>query len=194
MENPHSDILTIKEHTCTPAQEALKVALVQLLSDNKLQDVSVKELCRHAFIARSTFYVYYNNIDEVLEDVENDMIAKLAKMNQELMNRKIREKDEMAFYSKTLTLIADNKAYFYMLLVSNPDHRFIEKWKSAMKYHFWERIHPSNNMKNVELVLEITASAAIGAYTFWLTHPYEVEQDGTYKILSDILKTIDEMK
>lgn len=194
MENPYSGILAIQASVCTPAQTALKNALVQLLSDNKMQDISVKELCRHAFTARSTFYAYYNCIDEVLEDIENDIIARLAGMNWELMNRQVREADEMVFYSETLSLVEKNKAAFYMLLIANPDHRFIEKWKNAMKYHFWERIRPSAAMKNVELVLELTACAAIGAYTFWLTHPYEVDPEGTYKILSDILKTLDQIE
>lgn len=194
MENPYSDILAIQKSVCTPAQEALKTALIQLLGDNKLQDITVKELCVHAFTARSTFYAYYNSIDEVLEDIENDMISRLAAMNKEFMNRAIKESSDMIFYSETLSLIADNKTTFYMLLVANPDYRFIEKWKDAMKYHFWERVRPTETMKNVELVLEITASAAIGAYTFWLTHPYEVEQKGVYLILSDILKTLDQMK
>lgn len=194
MENPYSDIRMIQKSDSTPAQDALKRALVQLLGNNRLQDISVKELCGHAFTARSTFYAYYNSIDEVLEDIENDMIAQLTEMNRELMNRKVREIGEMTFYAETMALIEDHKATFYMLLVSNPDYRFINKWKTAIKYHFWERIRPPETMKNVELVLEITASAAIGAYTFWLTHPYEVDQEGTYKILSDILKTLDEMR
>lgn len=194
MGNPYADILLIQRNVSTPAQTALKHALVQMLGDNRMQDISVKELCRHAFTARSTFYAYYNSIDEVLEDIENDMIVRLAQMNRELMDRRIRESDEMTFYSETLSLIEENKPTFYMLLVSNPDYRFIEKWKKAMKYHFWERLCPSETRKNVELVLELTACAAIGAYTFWLKHPYEVDQKGVYKILSDILKTLDEIK
>lgn len=122
------------------------------------------------------------------------MISRLAAMNKEFMNRAIKESNDMIFYYETLSLIADNKTTFYMLLVANTDYRFIEKWKDAMKYHFWERVRSTETMKNVELVLEITASAAIGAYTFWLTHPYEVEQKGVYLILSDILKTLDQMK
>lgn len=191
MENPYSEILDIMSNPCTPAQESLKNALVRLLGGNKLSDISVKELCKCAFIARSTFYAYYNNIDEILEDVENDMLYKLVHMNGELMNRNIKETNEVFFYSETLSLIEENRTIFYTLLVANPDWRFISKWKKAIKYHFWERIQPAENAKNIELVLEITASAAIGAYTFWLTRPYEVDKRGAFKILSDILKTID---
>lgn len=194
MRNPYSDISEIKKSTCTPAQEALKTALIQLLGDNQLRDITVKELCGHAFTARSTFYAYYNSIDEVLEDIENDMVSHLTAMNQKLMSREIKDIGDMTFFSETLSLISDNKTVFYILLVANPDYRFIQKWKDAIKYHLWERIQPADGMKNVELVLEMTASAAIGAYTFWLTHPYEVEQEGAYFILSDILKTLDQIK
>ena len=193
MENPYSDILDIKPSDCTPAQESLKKALIQLLSGNKLQDISIKELCLYSFTARSTFYAYYNNIDEILEDVENDMIFKLAGLNRKLMDNHVKYKGDMGFYSETISLIEDNKPVFYTLLIANPDQRFIDKWKRAMKYHFWERIKPSGRMKNTELILEITASAAVGAYSFWLTHPYEVDVGDAYRILSGVLKTIDEI-
>lgn len=193
MDNPYQDILSIASKPCTTAQDSLKRTLVWLLGETKLIDITVKELCKCAFIARSTFYTYYNNVDSVLEDIENDMLYKLAHLNKELMNRNIKEKDETEFYQETLELLNNNRKTFYTLLVANPDYRFIEKWKRAMKYHFWERINPSPTTKNVELVLEIISSAAIGAYTFWLTHPYEVDQKGIFKILSDTLKTIDQM-
>lgn len=193
MENPYSQILNVSKSPATPAQESLKAALVQLLAGNKLNEISVKELCAHAFIARSTFYAYYNNIDEILEDIENDMLYKLVGMNSELMNRDLKEPNDMLFYSETLKLIKDNQPTFYTLLVANPDYRFINRWKAAMKYHLWGRLRPSESAKNAELILEIGASAAIGAYTFWLTHPYEVETHETLKILSGILKSLDSL-
>lgn len=193
MSNPYIDILNITVNRATPAQQALKKSLVQLLGGSRLSDISIKELCKHAFIARSTFYAYYNNLDEVLEDIENDMLYQLIHMNSELMDRRVKETGEMFFYSETLALIENNRAAFYMLLVSNPDYRFIAQWKEAMKYHFWERLKPAEGTKNVELVFELTACAAIGAYTFWLTHPYEVDKGGTYKILSDILSALDKI-
>lgn len=191
MNNPYSDILDINISSSTTAQDSLKLSLIQLLGDNNINDISIKELCRHAFVARSTYYAYYNNIDEILEDIENDMIYKLVHLNTELMNKKFKKSEEMLFYWETISLIENNKIIFYTLLIANPDYRFIEKWKKGIKYHLWERIKPYRNIKNFELVLEIVASAAIGAYTFWLTHPYDVDQKGTLKILSGILKEID---
>lgn len=194
MENPYAYILDIRHSVCTPAQEALKQALVQLLREDSLQDITVKALCAHAFIARSTFYAYYTGIDEVLEDVENDILSQLVTLNGELMDRGIRETDEMAFFDATIALLGENKTALYTLLVSSPDYRFIKRWKDAMKYHFWARIRPSEGQRNVELVLEMTASAAIGAYTFWLTHPYEVHREGVYRLLSGYLKALDELE
>lgn len=193
MNNPYADIMNISVNQSTPAQEALKKSLVQMLDGTRMSDISIKELCKHAFIARSTFYAYYNNLDEVLEDIENEILYQLIHMNSQLMDRRVKETGEMFFYSETLSMIEEHRATFYTLLVSNPDYRFIGQWKQAMKYHFWERLKPGEEIKNTELVFELTASAAIGAYTFWLTHPYEVDVSGTYKILSDILSALDRM-
>ena len=45
------------------------------------------------------------------------------------------------------------------------------------------------NMKNYHLIFEIIASQVIAVYTFWLTHPYEVDVDNFDNIVTQTLKS-----
>ena len=54
----------------------LKVALVELLSQKKLEDITIIELTNHAQINRKTFYLHYKSINSVLKDIENNLIDK----------------------------------------------------------------------------------------------------------------------
>ena len=64
-----------------------------------------------------------------------------------------------------------------VLLIDQPDLRLIEKWKLAVKYHFWEVLYSDKrNFNNSGLILEIIASMAVGAYAYVLMHPSEITQ------------------
>lgn len=56
-------------------KKAIETALIELLQHSDLMTITVKKLCEKAGINRSTFYIYYRNTSEVLEAMEQEMIA-----------------------------------------------------------------------------------------------------------------------
>ncbi|WP_018751981.1 TetR/AcrR family transcriptional regulator [Paenibacillus sanguinis] len=52
----------------------LKQSLIKLLRDRNISKISVKELCNSADINRSTFYLHYANVYELLSQVEKEII------------------------------------------------------------------------------------------------------------------------
>ena len=68
------------------SRRILKDALLEILSYKRSYDISVKELCDKAGINRSTFYRHYNNIADVLEEIENDLIAMITDVNTASVN------------------------------------------------------------------------------------------------------------
>ena len=56
----------------------IKNALLDLAQNKKIEDITVSELTSHAHINRSTFYLHYDSVAGVLEDVENEMAEKIA--------------------------------------------------------------------------------------------------------------------
>lgn len=192
MRNPYSYILKIEKKKFTQAQVAMQNAYIQLLREKKSNYVTVKELCSRAYVARSTFYAYYQNTDEVLEDIENELIFTLAHQNNEIMSKQITEKDDLEFYSETLNFVEKNRIRFHTLLIALPDYRFINKWKAAIKYHFWERLYHEKSDAKMGLVLDIVASSVISAYSYWLNNPYETNIEEIYTLVVGMLKTLDD--
>ena len=56
----------------------IKNALLELAQNKKVEDITVSELTSHAKVNRSTFYLHYGSVGDVLEDVENEMAIKIA--------------------------------------------------------------------------------------------------------------------
>lgn len=136
--NPYRYIRNINRTSCTDAKKALQKAMIELNQDMEIYNISVKELCNQAHVARSTFYFYYENVMQLKEEIENNLIYDLIQINDNLSHIMIDRKADFPFFQNTCKYIEQNKQAFYAFLIANPNIRFIQKWKDGVKYHFWE--------------------------------------------------------
>lgn len=189
--NPYQHITQTQKPDGTPAQEAIRKALVTKLEHKPLTDISVKELCAEAYVARTTFYSYYDNTDQVLCEIEDDLVYDLIRLNDDLMDPSLMKPEELLFSAETYRYVRGHQKVFYALLVAHPDLRFIEKWKQGAKYHLWERLFSDRQARNAEFILEMAASLTISAHTWFLKNPYEtISQEDICSMISRILRML----
>lgn len=188
--NPYKYITNIKEKSYTDAQKALQKGLIELNQNYEIHDISIKELCKSAHVARSTFYAYYNNVIELQEDIENDLVYNLLKLNDDFRNSAIKSEEDLEFFKNTYNYILENKQIFYTFLITNPNVRFIEKWKEAIKYHFWECLFCNGNSRNDKFVLELISTQAVTGFAFWLKNPYDVNMKDVNEIIIQTLNIL----
>ena len=63
-----------KESKYFATARKMNMALIQILSKKEFELVTVKEICKVADVNRSTFYLHYENIGELLDEtVENEL-------------------------------------------------------------------------------------------------------------------------
>ena len=136
-----------------------------------LDRITVKGLCAAVPVARTTFYTYYRNVDDVLLDIEDGLLAGLAEVTERVSGGDLPRMDFGKFLGETFGFIRANWRDFRALLVEQPDLRFVAKWKRAVKSNFARRYPKVCMRQNWDLIAEMAASAVIGAYTWWMEHP-----------------------
>lgn len=58
----------------------IKETLLLMLKKRPFREIRITVLCREAHIARGTFYLYYNTIDDLLEEIINDSLHLIDSM------------------------------------------------------------------------------------------------------------------
>ena len=58
----------------------LKEGLADLMTEKSIQEITVKELVAHVHINRSTFYLHYSDISNMLENVKQELIEEIAEV------------------------------------------------------------------------------------------------------------------
>jgi AcrR family transcriptional regulator len=59
-------------------KDRIKQALITLLSKKDLKDISVRELTGLADINRGTFYLHYQDVPELLRQIEGELVAEFS--------------------------------------------------------------------------------------------------------------------
>mgnify|MGYP002757868778 FL=1 len=78
-------------------KQAILQALIDLIDQKGLDQVSVSDLCQQANINRSTFYLHYKNMEDLLLSVEADFIREITEAIQDL------DTEDLVYNSQALT-------------------------------------------------------------------------------------------
>ena len=113
-------------------KKLLTQALTQLLQEKQVNEITVKELTDLADMNRGTFYLYYKDIFDMLEKIEDSMFAAL----DVIMER--HEKDALATDTKPSLLdlfafIQENKEMSRVLLSVNGDMNFLHRLNEVVR-------------------------------------------------------------
>ena len=113
-------------------KKLLTQALTQLLQEKQVNEITVKELTDLADMNRGTFYLYYKDIFDMLEKIEDSMFAAL----DVIMER--HEKDALATDTKPILLdlfafIQENKEMSRLLLSVNGDMNFLHRLNEVVR-------------------------------------------------------------
>ena len=152
-------------------EDAIKAAYMRLYATQRPDAITVKSLCAAVPVARTTFYAHFRNTDDVLVNVEDDLLAGIADVTRRISGGNLPAMDYPAFLDALFAYILDNLAWFRALLIVHPDARFITRWKAAIKHNFALRYPDARLHPEWDLLAEMAASAAIGAYTHELSDP-----------------------
>lgn len=130
----------------------LKESLIALLKTKQISTITVKEICERADINRSTFYTHFSDQFDLLEQIEEELIADLnTYLSQYNFSR---EEESLQMTEKLLEYIASKYDICQTLLNENSDHSFEGRVMDVARTFL---IH--NWMDNDEVSLDISEYA-----------------------------------
>lgn len=128
--------------------------------------ITVCNICKIANYNRTTFYRYFNDIDDLLIQLENRIIDGIKK---DIYNS---PKKELIFslenFTKFNTIFGEYIVYFY----KKNNVSFIIKFKELIKngvFKYFKITFRNNNEK--EFLYEFLFASTINAYAYWYFHP-----------------------
>lgn len=162
-----------KRGSAEDTKKQIQDALISLyLESRDMEQISVSALSKRAGVARTTFYAYYDDAYDVMQDVQDSLIEGLEKIDRRSDRISIGT-DEHSFSTfgavDTLRFLADNRDAFVALLCDGGEPTFVHKVKTHIKNHLMEMFKKTNaDIDEPDIVAEFVGSAMLSANCYWL--------------------------
>lgn len=124
-------------------RKSLQTALLQLMKTKNIRDITIKELVNEAGINRSTFYLHYSCVQDILEELQNYYLNELEQICQKeyVSDPENNENgDSFSFVVDILMLNFNNLDLCHAIFGSNGDIKYQEKITRILEKMITERI------------------------------------------------------
>ncbi len=148
-------------------------AFWDLYSKEGIGNTSVREITLKAGYNRSTFYEYFTDVYDVLEQIEAAILPDIEK-HQPILQDIMMGKGAHLPLKHLTEVYSKNKKYFVVLLGKNGDPAFKEKIKNVYK----DLIRPHlQSLASDEFILECTLEYSISALLGVMTYCFTREEN-----------------
>ncbi len=158
----------------------IKEALIELLTEEDILKISVKRLCEKAEINRSTFYLHYETIEDLLNEFTNEEMKNIWTNNDHFLSRND--------YRKTLDYVLNKPQIFKALLKTNMYHIYIMNQYAKLDFKTDHKLSKLNK-EAYQLVCSYTTSGTEQLLLYMLENKQTVSIDDIAEILYNLNKT-----
>lgn len=149
--------------TTALTRENLMQAFWILYCQKKVETISIQEITKKAGYHRSTFYEYFVDIYDLLNQLEESL---LAYIKEEVVNSLgMLQKDD--FVREMANLYETQGQYLSVLLGENGDPHFVKKMKAVMRPALFETLGLPESNGYSAYIFEFGFSAILSTITYW---------------------------
>lgn len=138
-------------------------AFWNLYSEKKIDHITIKEITDSAGYHRSTFYEYFIDIYDVLNQVEENL---LTYIEMHVIDR-LKFVQDLDFTRNLANLYDEKGRYLSVLLGENGDPNFIRKVKALMLPALSALYGLSENEIHTAYIIDFASSGILSAVTHW---------------------------
>ncbi len=154
-------------------KKKLTNTLLVLLSEKKIKDITVLELCKKANINRTTFYKYYKDIDDIILKIEESLLIDLESYIVDIKRNYL-----ISYTSKIIETISEHKEIYARLLSENGDHTFLRRILSLVYDQSiveWEKLLKKASRGDLEKIYNFIVDGTIGIVESWIRNDCQEE-------------------
>ena len=161
-------------------------AFWSLYCDNRIEKITVKDIANKAGYNRGTFYEYYKDVYDVLEDIENSLIPTLNELPPVSIPTGNLGMPMDAFFQ----VYKQNSKYYSVLLGENGDPAFASKLKNSIKPTIMQIFasKPNVDQKELDYILEYTLSAMIGIMSYSFKQTNALTNDKLHELITRLME------
>ena len=167
-------------------------ALISLLEKKDLEFITVKEICETAGVNRSTFYLHYSDIFDLLGAVEEELFREIrAAVDAHPVSAF--EQEGLAFIEEVFSILYENREICAALVGPHGDMAFLHRIERMMAENVLSQLQENfpDRRSSIDYGYAFCTTGAVGLIKHWLAAgcaepPREMAQQ-TYRMIHNMM-------
>lgn len=174
---------------------AIKEAFYKLIKTDGFSNITVKKIIELANINRSTFYIHYKDVYDLLDQIEEELLNGFVEITKSesintLLNKHLNWQDIEKFFSIFINYLYDNGELFILLQSEKGDPAFINKFNEMSK-SVWKDVNFTDHLSIPQnYALAALTSMLNGLILEWVKSEFNETQEEFMLIVFKIVKDI----
>lgn len=169
-------------------KHAIFKAFVELLNEKDVNQITITDIAKKANINHKTFYNYYSDAYEVMEEIKNLTVEAFINNIGTVEFTNMADFLTEIFIKFTETVNKDLE-FFNLLFKTNNRSFLIVKIVEALKKYVQKRIEESNelDMRRFEVVSNFYLSGVLSVYMNWFMNNYDQSIEEISALLTELV-------
>ena len=170
----NTDMAKETDRRVRKTREQLRRGLAELLCEKSIREITVKELVERVDINRSTFYLHYSDIYDMMEKIENGLVEDIEKLIEAHPVSPFNEKS-FPFIEDIFVILSENRAICAALLGLHGDISFLHRIEGIISEHCLNvlKVTFPDQLEDLKYSYSFCLSGCIGLTKTWLNGQYE---------------------
>lgn len=172
-------------------KQLIKDVFIELYVNRSIDSIGIKEITDKAGLNRGTFYIHYQDIYDLLDEIEDEIIEGLNKQFSKLKDFSFQSNDLNVLRGiliQALEYVRERSRYFKALLGANGSPSFLKKLKKVAKLSFLDKLKAESRIGEFnEYLIEYIVSANVGVIVYWLETGMKISAEELTNLMSKIL-------
>lgn len=149
----------------------LQDSLIELMKEKPISKITIKELCEHADINRTTFYAHYTDQYDLLRKIEDETLAWAKEMLTTLQG-KTDKQEALQVLEEVFHYFVQNSSHLQVLMSEQGDIHFQKQLFTLIYQESGINVStdPNGNMDTLESYFIFIVTGSVGLIQHWLKH------------------------
>lgn len=141
--------MTEKIYRLSDTRDNLQFAFWELYKLKPIEKISVKEITTKAGYTRGTFYLYFDDVYDMLNRIKESFLILIEKFTISMLNMTFKNQKPTQEDYRLFNLVKKHLKDFRFLLLENGDIEFQKRYFDVLATHFSKQINTSEIPKNL---------------------------------------------
>lgn len=160
------NILPKIDRRIAKSQEAIKKALIELMSEKSLDDITIQDISDRANVSRGTIYLHYLDKYDLLDKLIEEQIEKMGEICEATSTAEYKDANLPWF-----EYLEKNYFFFSTMLASKGAPSFRSKFQNFLIIEFKDEIDITNEKNQGlqdDILLQFIVTSYVGIVEWWI--------------------------